>query len=97
MGIALSLAYGYVVVLYFVNARFFPEEALSASKLVVALLFFASIAAFLVSEGKKGSPIIKYLWLPVVSLISWTLYFGVANYVIKTELATPIWSLFLAE
>lgn len=75
MGISLSLAYGYVVVLYFANARFFPEEALSVPKLAVALAFFASIAAFLVSESRKGSSMLRYLWLPLVSLVSWTFYF----------------------
>ena len=75
MGISLSLAYGYVVVLYFVNARLFESEALSVSKLAVALAFFASVAAFLVSEGRKGSSLLKYVWLPAISLVSWTFYF----------------------
>lgn len=75
MGISLSLAYGYVVVLYFANARLFPEEALSVPKLAVALAFFASIAAFLASESRKGNSIFKHLWLPAVSLVSWTFYF----------------------
>ncbi|MDQ1344263.1 MAG: hypothetical protein QG650_983 [Patescibacteria group bacterium] len=53
MGVSLSLAYGYVVVLYFVNARMFVSEALSDAKLAIALAFFASIAAFLANERKK--------------------------------------------
>ncbi|MDQ1344264.1 MAG: hypothetical protein QG650_984, partial [Patescibacteria group bacterium] len=33
----------------------------------------------------------------MISLVSWTFYFGTANYVVKTGIATPMWSLFLAE
>lgn len=97
MGVALSLAYGYVIVLYFVNARIFPSEALSLPKLGVALAFFASIAYFLVSESKKGTGFMKYVWLPMATLVCWTGYFGTANYVVKTGIASPVWSLLLAE
>lgn len=97
MGTSLSIAYGYVVVLYLVNARLFPSEILSWPKLAVAVAFFVSVVAFLLLEGKKGSSVAKYAWLPFVSLVSWTLYFGTANYVVKTGMASPAWSLFIAE
>lgn len=97
MGVSLSLAYGYVVVLYFANAKLFPSEALSDAKLALALAFFATTAAFLANEGKKGGKILRYAWLPMTSLVAWTLYFGTANYVVKTGLASPAWSLSLAE
>lgn len=75
MSVSLAIAYGYVIVLYFVNAEIFPSEALSPQKLAIAGLFFASIAAFLVSESKKGGSIARYAWLPGVALLSWTVYF----------------------
>ncbi len=75
LGVSLAIAYGYVIVLYFVNAKMFPSDALSFPRLAIAMAFFVSVAAFLVLENRKGRNIFRYVWLPLVSLVSWTAYF----------------------
>lgn len=75
LGVSLAIAYGYVIVLYFVNAEMFPSETLSFPRLAIATAFFASVAAFLVLESRKGRNIFQHVWLPLVSLVSWTVYF----------------------
>ena len=94
---ALAIAYGYVVVLYFVNARLFEAERLSNAKFAFAFAFFATVAAFLFHANRSGAKFLRHVWMPLVSLVCWTAYFGCANYVVKTGIASPAWSLMLAE
>ncbi len=75
LGVSLAIAYGYVVVLYFANAKMFASEALSWPKLAIAVSFFVSVVAFLVLENRKGRNVFRHVWLPLSSLVAWTLYF----------------------
>jgi hypothetical protein len=98
MGTFLAVANGYVVVLYFLGARMFPEtETLPVTKILVGILFFLVVTAFLAHDGRKGGGFLRYAWMPIVTLVSWTTYFGTANFLIKTGTVSPMWNVFVTE
>ncbi len=98
MGTSLSVAYGYVPVLFFVNAAVFPDtEALSVPKLAFAASFFATVVAFLVHSSRTKSAFLRHAWMPLTTLVCWTAYFGLSNYLVKTGFTSPLGCVVLTE
>lgn len=98
-GVVMTVAYSYIFFSYFLN--FFllgDKERLSILSIVFAVAFFVAIGAFLFarqSEGKTGAT--RYIFLPIITALCWTVYFSFSNYFIKEGVMTPMQTKFYSE
>ncbi len=100
--VALVIANLATFIMYFMNLALYPwQESFSIGKIIVALLFFAIIAQFLLDQGAcpidRKSIVNKAALYPLWTAVCWALYFVGNSYFIKSWMMSPIQSGMLTE
>lgn len=102
-GVTLIIANLSVFLMYFANLFLFDSsESLGILQVILAILFFVTVAQFLWTKSthdKKSSKTHmnwKVLY-PVVTAICWTVFFVGNTWFVKNEIMTPVQSVFATE
>lgn len=64
----------------------------------LALVFFVTIGFLILEKDLAGKiRINKYVFYPILTAISWTIYFSITNYLVKKSVLTPVQVVFYCE
>ncbi|MCK9272871.1 DMT family transporter [Candidatus Gracilibacteria bacterium] len=97
--IVMVIAFTYVFLSYFLNIFLIGDiEKFSNLKLVLSIVYFLLISLFLFERNeKKKIKINKYAVYAFITSVSWTIYYGINNFIIKNQIATPVQMIFYSE
>lgn len=98
-GVALIIANISVFMMYFANLAIFEwGEILPFLQILLGILFFVVISQFLLQQtaGKKISLDIKMLY-PLITAVCWTIFFVWNTWFVKSDIMTPVQSVFATE
>jgi len=95
-GVVLTIAFSFTFLSYFLNVYLFPNiETFSLWKMLLALIFFVTIGFLILEKYLAGKiRINKYVLYPILTAVSWTIYFGIINYLVKKSILTPVQTVF---